>query len=130
MNTSKTTPKLFNDGNGLTKQPAARIYVSSFAGKESDMDVMQRLRQFTYATQYSPNCTDPFLVRLVGPGICMLDLLQSNDTNDIRGYGKTERLVARQALALKRKAVRARQAEVRKNLYEFRHPAQRKTAVA
>ena len=94
------------------------------------MDVMQRLRQFTYATQHSPNCPDPFLVRLVGPGAGRLDLIQSNDTKDIRGYGKTEKMAARKALALKRKAVRARQAEVRKNLYEFRHPAQRKTVVA
>lgn len=92
------------------------------------MDVMTRLRQFTYATQHSPSCPYPFLVRLVGPGTCMLDLLQSNDTKDIRGYGETERIVARKALALKRKAVRARQAQVRKNLYDFRHPTQRKTA--
>jgi len=94
------------------------------------MDVMTRLRQFTYAIQHSPNCPSPFLVRLVGPGTCMLDLLQSDDTKDIRGYGKTERMAARKALALKRKAVRARQAEVKRMLYESRHPAQRKTVSA
>jgi hypothetical protein len=33
-------------------------------------------------------------------------------------------------LALKRKAVRARQAEVKRMLYESRHPAQRKTISA
>jgi hypothetical protein len=94
------------------------------------MDVMTRLRQFTYAIQHSPNCPYPFLVRLVGPGAGRLDLLQSDDTKDIRGYGKTERLAARKALASKRKAVRARQAEVRRFLYESRHPMQRKTTVA
>ncbi|HEY5220639.1 MAG TPA: hypothetical protein VIJ29_00605 [Candidatus Paceibacterota bacterium] len=94
------------------------------------MDVMTRLRQFTYATQHSPNCPDPFLVRLVGPGTAMLDLLSRRETKDICGYGKTERMAARTAMALKRKAVRARQAEVRKMLHKSRHPMQRKTAVA
>ena len=93
------------------------------------MDVMKKIRQFTYVIQHSPHCPDPFLVRLVGSGMSRLDLLQSDDTRDIRGYGKTERMAAHKALALKRKAVRARQAEVRKGLYNLRHPAQRKTAV-
>jgi hypothetical protein len=83
------------------------------------MDVMKRLRQFTYVTQHSPNCPSPFLVRLVGAGVGRLDLLQTDDTKDIRGYGKTEKSAARKALALKRKAVRARQAEVREQLYKF-----------
>jgi hypothetical protein len=94
------------------------------------MDVMTRLRQFAYATQHSPDCPSPFLVRLVGPGANGLDLLQSDNTKDICGYGKTEKMAARKALALKRKAVRARHLEVRENMYDFCHPTQRKTAVA
>jgi hypothetical protein len=59
-----------------------------------------------------------------------LDLLPQWETKDICGYGKTERIAARTALALKRKAIRARQAGVKKMLYMVRHPAQRKTTVS
>lgn len=62
------------------------------------MSVMNRLRRMTYVIQHSPNCSKPFLVRLVGRGAGTIDLKPPPWTNDVLGYGKTMERAARNAL--------------------------------
>lgn len=52
----------------------------------------------TYAVQYNPNCPQPFLVRLVGPGNGHIDYKPHNETGDILGFGQTLEQAARQAI--------------------------------
>lgn len=52
------------------------------------MDIT-RLNGLTYQIEHSPNCPSPFLLRIVTPGMGILDKLPTHETQDIFAYGKT-----------------------------------------
>ena len=64
------------------------------------MRVMRELRKLTFAVQHSPNCPDPFLVRLVGSA-GVIDYKLPEETADILGYGQTLREAATMALKIR-----------------------------
>ena len=64
------------------------------------MKTLDELNKLTYAVQHNPNCSDPFLVRLVGCAF-MLDLLPYHETKDVLGFGKTLIEAARNAMKLR-----------------------------
>jgi len=53
------------------------------------MEALKRLCGMTFVLQHNPNCPSPFLVRLVGEGRGMIDLLSPERTKDRLYYGKT-----------------------------------------
>jgi hypothetical protein len=65
------------------------------------MKVMAELNKLTYEVQHSPNCKEPFLVRLIARGNAILDRKPHQQTKDICGYGKTLRQAAEKALKKK-----------------------------
>ena len=54
-----------------------------------DEKTLKQLSEKTFAVQHNPNCTNPYLVRLTGESMGIIDLKPSNLTADILGYGKT-----------------------------------------
>jgi len=52
------------------------------------MNILKKLKQHTFAVQHSPNCSSPYLVRLVGRGAGVLDF-ENKGSKDAIGYGQT-----------------------------------------
>lgn len=50
---------------------------------------LEKLEEVTFSVHHSPNCTEPFQVRLVGKNSGVIDNLQNKRTKDIVGHGKT-----------------------------------------
>jgi hypothetical protein len=54
------------------------------------MTTLESLQHKTYALQHNPNCRNPYLIRLVGPGQGSLDLNQDYPkTKDVLCFGST-----------------------------------------